>query len=348
MPTNTLINLVTKYLPEVSILFSKNAITNKDNRSFKLPINSILKLSVAKNYRETLHPILFLEIAISERDYYYILDKKNDVKIMINLKSYLVEDEISLESYLSRKTPYMSNTIFNGVFRPYFEDVTPFTDKKSTMGEEAKTVMQEEKSEGKRMAMYLFLEENLEKNKIELNYILKNATVFESIVYACNKTKINNLIIELPHNGQRFRQIICPPTKFRPCLDYLQENYGIYRTGVICFEDFDRTYILPKVLKRAVTEREECKYIYILVNEKQGTNINMALNSYYDKKKYSYYINTLDNLTVSDNSVFDKEIEGDAINVMNISKENIGEDVSKQNVSLNAYKASVLNTKRIH
>lgn len=328
---------VIKYGIEVSALFDNEV--DSGNRSFKFENSNIIGFSVAKDFKNSLYPVVYMQISMSDKDYYYIVENKNHIRFLVKMNSYLVDDNGTLEDYLSNKRPYMRNTIMNMVFRPYFEDVTPYTDKK--INEE--NILGDDNSNFKMLEVYLFSDESLEKNKVDCNFILKDASVFDALVYSCNKVGVKDLVIEIPDNKKVYEQIVSPPLKFRQTVNFLQQNYGIYNTGVIAFQDFERTYILPKYLKESVIEKDECKTIYILVNDKDGSNINMNLSSYYDVNKKIYAINTLNNLQFIDNSNFDKEIIGDSINVLNV------DNINSTNVSLelNSYNNDITKNKNL-
>lgn len=323
---------VYKYDTSVSILYTKDLKQSKD--SFELDKRNIIGLSVAKDFKNNILPVVNLKISLSEKDYYFILDNKNHVKILLKIYAYLVDDKTSLEDYLSKKIPYMKNKIMDIVFRPYFDDVTPYTEKDIN---EDKDSLQNERSDFRILNMYLYSEDNLEKNKIDINFSLNNCSPFDALIYACNKTNVKDLIIKEPDNLENYRQIICPPLKLKQSIEFIQNNYGIYKQGLLFFQDFNRTYILPKYLNKSVIEKDECNIIYFFINNKKGNNINMSLNSYYDKRENMYVINTLNNVTINDNSNLNKELIGDRVNLIDINSE---EKIENINLELDAYESS--------
>lgn len=324
-------NQVIKYGLEISTIFD-NALDD-GRRSFQLEDRNIIKISVAKDFRSNIYPVVYLQLALSDKDYYYIKENKNSVKFLVKVNSYLVDDVGTLEEFLSRKRPYMKNNIMSMMFRGYFDDVSPFTELK--INED--NVLKDDSSDLKLLEMYLFSEEDLEKNKIDCNYVLNDANIFDAIIHSCNKVGITNLIMLPPDNEEEYKQIISPPVKLKQSISFLQENYGVYNNGILLFHDFNKTYIIPKYLKEAVVEKDECKSVYILLNEKDGNNANLNISSYYDSSKNIFVINTINNVTITDNSNLNKEIVGDSLNVIDISNiENKNIDLELNSYSSNS------------
>lgn len=321
-----------KYDINVKVIFTEDS--EYKDKSYEINSRNVVNLSVSNDYLNTLYPVTFLQFSLSERDYYFILENKNDVRLLITLTAYLVEDSSTLEEYLSKKVPYGKNIVMQKVFRMYFDDVSPYNERKIHEEDPLKT----DTSEFKVLSTYLFAEDNLEKNKHDINFVLNNLTISDALIYICNKSKVTDLIFKDPDNTKVYEQILCPPLKLKQSVKHLQENYGIYNEGSFLYQDFKRTYLLPKSFKEATTEEKEVDKVYILLNDVSGENSNMNITSSYNEKYEAYMISTFNNIKITNNANFDKEIVGDKITIINAN--NTNEDNEVMEIPLNSYVSS--------
>lgn len=197
---------------------------------------------------------------------------KLDVSIInVNLS------DISDQDILNNTVPDI--WLENEILVPSDLDRTKFTD------EEANEETGFTENFGHELVLELFKKEHLEIVKNVLNGVYTDVRMKDLVAYLLKSTNMD-MIIQLPDNEVLNDQVILPAKNIIKTLYYIQENYGIYYTGLRLFFDFDRGYCLPKrgneLGKLNTNEIIDC-ILYI------GDNTSKVTEGFYEDKERNCY-----------------------------------------------------------
>lgn len=114
---------------------------------------------------------------------------------------------------------------------------------------------EEEKDEGfvsdHPITLYLFSQDHLKMSKSLNNRVYKETTIEKAI--GCLFTKQSGkrqVLMNTPDNTQTYEQIFIPPTNLKNSIEWLQQQYGIYKNGLRLFFGFDYTWLLDRETER--------------------------------------------------------------------------------------------------
>lgn len=82
--------------------------------------------------------------------------------------------------------------------------------------------------------------------KKKFNFMLRDATMKDVILYLAKCCDINKVCITEPDNTRTYTNLIIPPQKtFASCMEFLQDYYGIYNKGLSYYYTRDVLYVYP-------------------------------------------------------------------------------------------------------
>jgi hypothetical protein len=329
-----------KYKLEASIIFDKELV-------YKINTEDILGLSIEHNYDNNLFPILRFQINLSNSTYYKILEYKDDTLFSIRLTNFIYYANKDVDD--SQKT--VENEVFKGYFKPILNDITPY--KNSDFNKEdledssgkGSTELNTETYRMLPMTFYLFRINNLKVNNKLFNFIIEDNNITSVLGYLINEAEIDNLIISRPENEKYYNQIIVPPLNFKQTINFLQDNYGIYKTGTKVYMDFNKNYIINKNLEWAPRAENEPKKIILTI--KKYTDVESANMDtfYYDGETNLQYIFTPDRTEVTNSKDMYKKLIADDIVILDQNKisnsEIVSYDKDSQTFSFEDFKTEI-------
>jgi hypothetical protein len=175
----------------------------------------------------------------------------------------------------------------------------------------------------------LFAKKHSELNREIISGIYSNVTMNQLILHLMTKAEMPCLIQPSQRGEEKFTQIIMPSKTVVPTLYDLQDQYGIYKTGIRVFFDYDRGYCLSSdykynpicidpngsASKSGGEGKEKENVIVVVTNKTMDTK-----GSKYDSKSQAYYLlmQNTDQFEFADDS--SKEIFGANIQVRYVSQ----------------------------
>lgn len=300
-----------KYTLTVNVIYSDDDIetVHPDN---------VVSLSVEHNFVDNLFPITKLQISLSERSYYKILDNRNTIKVKLLLESSPVNqvDDIENDEIFFRR-------VLDCTMKPIIDKITPYKTKNldsSDLEEENTDNMAEDTNEFNIMNLYLFKEDELNINKSLFNFIAEDCSVLDAIGYVVNQAGVKNLLISPPNNNTVYKQIIVPPSNYKECLLHLQKYYGIYNTNIVNYFDHDKTYILSRDVNNCPYTEEEPSIIYVYINSLDDADIQYNYGMYRDELDRKEYICIPNYAQFKTHMQKNAEIVGDEITILDQNK----------------------------
>lgn len=145
-----------------------------------------------------------------------------------------------------------------------------------------------------------------------INFNMINATPIEALAYGI-QTAVNGnnqVILQQPENEKQYVQITSPVWSLKDFVYHMQTVYGLYKSGVIIYQDVDMLYIIPKVSTNYAVKANDYNQVHIhFIDLTDGITSNV--NSYEkDTKSGRYIITTTDKFKLVNNSEYNKEVFG--------------------------------------
>ena len=160
----------------------------------------------------------------------------------------------------------------------------------------------------------LFSERALEYTQLN-NKVICDANMFEAILALADLTNQRQLMLEMPENKVRYKNIPVPnDLTFLGAIEYLQSVYGLYQKSLIQFNDFDYYYIIDKDVKSKVYKNTDILKVYI--NYSDILNPNSNIYGTYEGDNY-YEINCTGKPVIKDIKETSDQILGANINSVN-------------------------------
>lgn len=141
-------------------------------------------------------------------------------------------------------------------------------------------------------------EKVLETNKSNVSGILKNVTVDDAVLYLLGKIKGADIYYKPSENKTTYKQMILLPDNVYTNLRYIDDVYGIYKSGLKIYNDVDQLNIIPM----EAIDRDSNGHV----------TVNIRFSDYVPSSNDS---STSIRETISSNGVIVKDINTSIINV---------------------------------
>jgi hypothetical protein len=285
----------------------------------------IIDFTVYNLYKENVFPVYQIELILRRDIFRLIQDNADNVLFLLSLRRY----EESIQDYKLKSRPY--DTIFsNEILKPYdiSRETTPL------LPEEVSDIMIDDEPSVQRndpnfrLVVNAFQQRHLDMNKEIISVVLNNCTVKDCILYLLNRGGARSVLFSEPDNTKVYEQIMIPGLNMTKSIEYLQQVYGIYNTGLLLFFDYKFSYLLRKdSLKNPVTatggesNSNSWGKVFIELVEQSRSQPD-SHGSYLDEENERVYIKMIDNTTSVASDTSTREIGGEIAKFMSRSKEN--------------------------
>ena len=161
------------------------------------------------------------------------------------------------------------------------------------------------------MRLVLIEKDCLNLNKTLINHSFLDTTIGSVLNFLINKyTNGKNPVIKSPDNKESM-DIFIPPMSFTNVIDYLNTTYGIYKSGLRFFTDFNNCFISP--IKDPLYDSSVIKTVEIQIMDKTQAEQSLNVSCKVDiNNKLVIYRHTREIQPVW-NDVSSKEIEGESV-----------------------------------
>lgn len=126
-----------------------------------------------------------------------------------------------------------------------------------------------------------------------------------------------SVIMQLPESDKTFNQIICPPYNLKDFCKHLQLNYGLYKSGLIVFQDLKYLHIIPEFSEDYAVADGEFNSVYIYIYDKQvSVNSEEMVGSYKDDDNSRYVVMQPAQYNFINMDEFEKETIGNKFRIL--------------------------------
>lgn len=287
--------------------------------------NNVRDLLIEYDYNNNFFPILRLNLNLSNELFYRIQEFRKKVKFKVALKKYEIENEDDFEQDVYGDKKMTFARVWVNVFQPFMMDINPFKQQDTIEGEgEEKKDDVKQTSEGafKPMEIYLFCLDHLNRNKKIVNAVIDKNSVKNTIGFLLNECGIDNVLMNKPENDKVYDQILLPPFNFKNSIGNLSSTYGIFKSGIRQFMDFDMYYLLSNNLEQVPVRPGEYDTVFINIGKVSNPATHLE-GSYKDFENKCYVVNLPNNINYATQDTISKETDGSNFKVF--SMDNIKE-----------------------
>lgn len=232
------------------------------------PVN-LAALYIEHDYMNNLFPFFKVTLNLNPITHEYIVENKDNIKFKVRIL------KISTER-VSGKTS-LKTEVINSVFSTFMDvDNTSF-DKTAYKRRKKETKMEKDEDDlmntNNLMDICLFNDDYVSKLKGTVNFVLSSGTVSTCIGYILSKLGINNVLMSPLENNRSYSPFVMPSLSGTNALTYLDQNFGLYRSGSIMYFGLKRGYILNCKAGCTAYESGEPKKTTFLVDKIMATDM---------------------------------------------------------------------------
>jgi|GEM_PF-2669332 len=263
---------------------------------------NIVNIVIKNHYERYVFPVIFVRLYLNVENFTKI-QNDNGVKLNLNMRKYR-EDDVSNNDLM--KTVIYTDYINNLNLVPIKKNITPISvdDKlyNNTNNPQSNFYMD----------LILMTEDSLNINKMVFNGIYRNCSVVELMALMV-KYLNKDVLIERPDNASMIDQAILIPDNFINNIRYINDVYGIYKSGLRMFFGFDQYYILSGLIN-AKTPRSLKDDVDSIVLNIQFSEVDVR-NRFYNHGSFEdgnkrIITTTEKNVFIGDDQILKNELTG--------------------------------------
>lgn len=230
------------------------------------PIN-IAGLFIEHDYMNNLFPFFKVTLNLNPITYEYIVEKKNEIKFKVRI--------LKIPTERSSGKTSMKTEVINSVFSTFMDvDNTSFDKtayKRRKKMSDIKNDDDDMMNTNNLMDICLFNDDYVSKLKGTVNFVLSNGTVSSCIGYILSKLGVSNVLMSPIENNKSYAPFVMPSMSGSNALTYLDQNFGLYRSGSLMYFGLKRGYILNCKAGCTAYEKGEAKKTTFLVDKSLET-----------------------------------------------------------------------------
>lgn len=283
---------VCKYIiDDVTLIF-------EDGTKRTIPSKNVSHITIDKNFFDMYLPVFIVKCNV-DYELYNVINKKKP-KYRFNLKKFNIpstntdieEDRILAKNFINGIFVNVNDTdnspnLYENIIK---EDSINGKDERPSVEKDAIDI-----------ELILFKENYLTDYRTLSDVIYNNTSVINVMMSLLMEAKQNKCLLSYPDNKNVYDNVIIPNNlTLIGAIEYVQNIYGIYNSGLCIFNDFNKLYLLNRDIKCNAYERLEYRIVYV-----QFTDILKAAGNIYgtsdDVKSSRYKITCASHPVVASN-----------------------------------------------
>ena len=232
----------------------------KDDEKIILDPSNILNIEYLCDYEFNIRAILKISLRIDIRKKLWILKNKSDIICKFELDK--IRMDVDYEEYISSP-----EKVWNEEFKIYLNDEDDASDVKVLedrikMNEsddfDINDLSTESYQESENvMDIYLFNNKLLPASTTKHNEVITKNTLQQILGRLLTLTKHKNVLMSPIENDEVYEELLLPANPAYENIGYLDQYYGLYKTGALIFYDIDVLYILNTNGKMTAKREDE-------------------------------------------------------------------------------------------
>ena len=242
-------------------------IINGEDKIVMDPTN-VLSIEYINDYEKSLFAVLKIMLRIDVRKKMYMLANKRDIKCKLELDK--IGYDVDLEDIITNSEPAIS-ALFSIYFNDDDESIDPETLKKrldmnnTDSASSNKDINDENYFESQNtIDLYLFNPSLLKASRHLHNAVYTSGTLQNIIGHMLSVSKHDKVLMSRIENTEVYNELLLPANPVYKNLLYLDQYFGLYKTGAIIYYDIDVLYILNtngKVTTKRKNEWTESSFL---------------------------------------------------------------------------------------
>lgn len=218
---------------------------------------NVVHITIEKNFFDMYLPVFVLKCNV-DHDLYKLINKDKP-KYKINFKKFnMSSDKTAIE-----EDRIMAKNFINGIF-VNVNDSDNSPNLYENIAKENNDGREDERPSMEKdvidMELILFKENYLTDYRTLNDVIYNNTGVINVMLALLMEAKQNRCLLSYPDNKDVHSNIIIPNNlTLIGALEYIQNIYGIYNSGLCIFNDFNKLYLINKDMKCNAYERLEIR-----------------------------------------------------------------------------------------
>ena len=275
----------------------------------------------------TVMPILELGVMLNQDERITIQDNRDDLTFNLKIKRIERQWDNELDEYKDISENAMLDLEFQA-FMSKNDDVGLKTEEKSLTEEDEDNNLSSKDMKGpSSMTLVKFILSCIEHRnrfKIPINFNATDASktdvpVINALALGISKcvTTEKSVVLQTPDNDKTYNQIIVPPYNLKDFCNHLQTVYGVYKSGLIVYQDLKYLYVIPEVSDNYDVPEDEHNKVFIYVYDQNvATADESKVGSYDDTDSDRYVIMQPANYKFINMGEFEKETSGNIFDVV--------------------------------
>lgn len=290
--------------------------------TINIPTERITGLTIENDYETNVFPIIQLSMILEPSVYNQIIQNKNDVKLKLRLQKFYTE--VGKEDKSLYRDQF--NTTFSLLMDDDYLDTDTYIDleTKTNTDDDASDVNKLDQMDNK-TSFPLFKYDTIQAMRTMINTVLINVSMIGALAYIGATTKLNNLLVSPMENNTVYPELLLPPQTALSTIQYLDSEYGFYRSGSIIFFGIDHSYVLNYRGGCTAYAKDEIQETCIMIPERGGRYGGMegSLEKPDEKTKRNYILVRSENIDVKNESISNDIIEGNNAVIVNTNTNTI-------------------------
>lgn len=274
----------------------------------------------------TVMPVLKLGVMLNQDERITIQDNRDDLTFNLKIKRIERQWDDELDEYKDVSEIAMLDLEFQA-FISKSDDVGLKTEEKSTVEEDEDENLTSSDMKGpSSMTIVKFILSCIEHRnrfKIPINFNATDASktdvpVINALALGISKcvTGEKTVVLQTPENDKTYNQIIVPPYNLKDFCNHLQTVYGVYKSGLIIYQDLKYLYVIPELSDNySVPEDEHNKVFIYIYDQNVATADESKVGSYDDTDGDRYVMMQPANYKFVNMGEFEKETTGNIFDV---------------------------------
>ena len=172
------------------------------------------------------------------------------------------------------------------------------------------------------MTLILFDEKHLAINKSIINKVYHNITLDQIVAnLLASYTDLTPIVSKSERSTEKFKNVIIPPMNLTKTLHYLQDYFGLYKTGIKTYADFSHFYLMAN--NKFMNKGDEYSTVFIETFDDYQNSPYYTESVFVDTINKLYRVRIPTNaVTVMNDFVYDREVRGGLVQSNTTSHKN--------------------------
>lgn len=282
-----------------------------NGETLECPTHELSDISIEEDYESSVYPVFKVEMILPEERYYLVMKNKTTVKFKIRIQKYYVSPGNNDRSMVR---DYVNDTFSLIMDDEDFDDEMPDQVNRSTTEDTDSFEMRE----NAKTELYLYRDEVSSAMKKQTNEVLNGVNLTTAVGLIASNAGLKNILMSPMENQQTYSQLILPPLTVHKAIQYLDSQYGFYKSGAVIFFGLKTNYILN--FKGGCTAYENGEYqqtTLLVSSDLGGTSLESGMVMRSGNQYYVYW--KASDVKVGNQSITNDVLYGNNVNVVDSS-----------------------------